>query len=437
MTESGLLVVVPHSGTVVPCEIPVESLSDDFPALARNIDWYTDWLYDFRDMLGNRHLVFPYCSLLLEANRDPDILDDSVPLRDVYGMPVYCSGAEPSAAIRAELAAKYLKPFHRSIQDSVAAGATFLFDGHSTVTARGMADNQIDLLNFQHSPLDKALVHFSPDLYVETYAAELRKRLPGVKITVNASEYHTVYGHVCAAHSVNAMQPTGSRVPALSQETNDSLYRKADGTPDFAALNRLRCAFAESLAEMLRTVREMGRDNRLIDLHSGRQTFDFDCGAQALQTVMAHYGVDVRGDILMSELGTTPAGTPVKSMIDVARRHGFEVKAGNDWTLAQVKQFVDNGYPVIVLLQAWADRYMTLDDWRRTYDYGHYAIVIGHGKGVLVFEDPGSIRRTWLREIEFSARWHDTDEFTGELYRHFAMVLQGKQPDIRAVEHMD
>ena len=257
MTESGLLVVVPHSGTVVPCEIPVESLSGDFPALTRNIDWYTDWLYDFRDMLANRHLVFPYCSLLLEANRDPDILDDSVPLRDVYGMLVYRPGAEPSAAIRAELAAKYLKPFHRSIQDSIGAGATFLFDGHSTVTARGMADKQIDLMNFQHSPQDKTPVHFSPDLYVQTYAAELRKRLPGVKITVNGSEYHAVYGHICAAHSVNAMQPTGSRVPALSQETNDSLYRKADGTPDVAALNRLRFAFAESLAEMLRTVREL------------------------------------------------------------------------------------------------------------------------------------------------------------------------------------
>lgn len=255
MTESGLLVVVAHSGTVIPHEIPVDSLSEDFAALARNIDWYTDWLYDFRDMLGNRHMVFPYCSLVLEANRHPDIIDDSVPLRDVNGLPVYRAGAEPGAAVRTELAAKYLKPFHQSIEDGIAAGATFLFDGHSTVTARGIADNQIDLMNFQHSRLDNASVHYSPDLYVETYAAELRERLPGVKITVNSSEYYAVYGHVCAAHSVNAMQRIGSLVPALSQETNDRLYRKADGTPDIAALNRLRRAFAESLAEMLRIAR--------------------------------------------------------------------------------------------------------------------------------------------------------------------------------------
>ena len=52
------------------------------------------------------------------------------------------------------------------------------------------------------------------------------------------------------------------------------------------------------------------------------------------------------------------------------------------------------GIPVIVLLQAWADRFMTLEDWRNDYDDGHYAIVIGFSKGVILFEDPSSFRRT-------------------------------------------
>jgi hypothetical protein len=33
------------------------------------------------------------------------------------------------------------------------------------------------------------------------------------------------------------------------------------------------------------------RDKIMIDLPSGVQTFDFDCGAKALQLVMAYYGV--------------------------------------------------------------------------------------------------------------------------------------------------
>ena len=99
MTLERLLVVIPHSGILVPGEIPMESLSEHFPSLLENIDWYTHWLYDFRDLLGSRQIVFPYCCLILEGNRRPDLLDDSVPLRDVYGRPVYRQGGEPDQAV--------------------------------------------------------------------------------------------------------------------------------------------------------------------------------------------------------------------------------------------------------------------------------------------------------------------------------------------------
>jgi len=175
----------------------------------------------------------------------------------------------------------------------------------------------------------------------------------------------------------------------------------------------------------------------MIDLHIGRQTFDFDCGAKALQTVMAYYGVHMREDELMTALGTDQDGTPVAGIIAVARQQGFQVQADAQWALPDVKRFVDAGHPVIVLLQAWADRYMTAADWRKDYNDGHYAIVIDHACGVLLFEDPASFRRTWLREREFLARWHDMDPRTHEKIEHFAMVLLGKQPAPKTVEHME
>src|SRR4030043_241514 len=242
-----LLVVVPHSGVVIPNEIPLDCLSEGFSTQVQNVDWYTNWLYDFRDLLRNRHLVFPYCSLVLEANRHPEILDDSVPLKDVKGRAVYAEGCEPDLKQRAALSATYLKTFHKTIEDHIAEGAVFLFDGHSTVTARGVADNQIDLMNFQHSTLDKTPVYYSPEVYVETYASELRRRLPEVKVTVNSSEYYTVYGHVCAAHSVNEMGRGGLRVPAFIQETSEGLYKNPDRTPNVMAINRLLRGFGVSL----------------------------------------------------------------------------------------------------------------------------------------------------------------------------------------------
>ena len=242
-----LLVVIPHSGIVIPAEIPMESLSEKFPEMVRNVDWYTNWLYDFRDFLDNRHVVFPHCSLILEANRHPDTLDDSVPLKDVRNESVYRKQMEPDDALRKTLSQKYLAAFHASIGDAIESGAEFLLDGHSTVTARGVADNQIDLMNFQDSNLDEKPKYYSPDVYIEAYAGELRKRLPEIKVTVNSSEYYTVYGQVCSEHSLNAMGRVGRRVPAIIQETNECLYKNTDRTPNVEALNRLRRTFAESI----------------------------------------------------------------------------------------------------------------------------------------------------------------------------------------------
>jgi len=174
----------------------------------------------------------------------------------------------------------------------------------------------------------------------------------------------------------------------------------------------------------------------MINLNIGRQTFEFDCGPKALQLVMAYYGVDMREDELIKELGTDQQqGTPVANMIAVAESKGFHVQAKNGWSLDELKELVDKGHPVIVLLQAWAERYMTLEDWRNNYDDGHYAIVIGYTNGIMVFEDPSSIRRTWLTEEEFLVRWHDKD--ADQKYERFGMVLLGKEPLRQTTEHMD
>ncbi len=174
----------------------------------------------------------------------------------------------------------------------------------------------------------------------------------------------------------------------------------------------------------------------MINLHAGRQTFDFDCGAKALQLVMAYYGEDVREDILLDELATYSNGTSPEMMVKVAEARGFGVKAGTGWTIEQMGRYLDALHPVIVLLQAWADREMTLGEWKKSWDNGHYAILINMASDVLLFEDPASFRKTWLKKHEFLVRWHDLDLHSGEQLHHFAMVLTGRVPAVRTVEHM-
>jgi predicted double-glycine peptidase len=178
------------------------------------------------------------------------------------------------------------------------------------------------------------------------------------------------------------------------------------------------------------------RDTRLINLHITRQTYDYDCGAKALQTVMAYYGVDLREDKLIGELGSGKDGTSVGKMAEIAEKNGFHVDIRENMTLDELKEYLKKGIPVIVLLQAWAERYMTLKDWKEDYDDGHYAIAIGYVKRIFIFEDPSSFRRTWLREKEFLARWHDVDSDSDHKYEQFGMILSGKEPSPTLLEHM-
>jgi uncharacterized protein len=176
----------------------------------------------------------------------------------------------------------------------------------------------------------------------------------------------------------------------------------------------------------------------MINLRNVKQTFDFDCGPKALQTVMEYYGVEIREDELLQALGTSKDGTSYRNMAAFAEKVGFQVFASENVSMEMLKGFVDDGYPVIVLVQAWAERYMTLEDWKSDYDNGHYAVVIGYKDHIIIFEDPASFRRTWMTEEEFLARWHDMDPETGHKIEHFAMMLRGKEPETRiAPEHMD
>jgi len=176
----------------------------------------------------------------------------------------------------------------------------------------------------------------------------------------------------------------------------------------------------------------------MIELPTGRQTFDFD-GPKALQIALAYYGVDIPEGDLIKELGCDANGTPVQNMISVAETKGFQVVTRCGLSLEEVKRFVDGKHPVIVLVQAWADRYMTLEDWKKDNEDGHYVIVIDFYNDNIVFEDPSSFRNTWLTEEEFLARWHDVDPRTHKKLEHFGMVLLGKQPapPQKLFEHMD
>jgi ABC-type bacteriocin/lantibiotic exporter with double-glycine peptidase domain len=88
------------------------------------------------------------------------------------------------------------------------------------------------------------------------------------------------------------------------------------------------------------------------------------------------------------------------------------------------------------MVQAWRDKKDNrLRDWLKDWRDGHWVIVIGYTKDKIVFEDPASIKRTWMKEKEFLARWHDLE---GKCrYENCGIVLLGKAMPRTEAEHMD
>lgn len=151
------------------------------------------------------------------------------------------------------------------------------------------------------------------------------------------------------------------------------------------------------------------RIGKLIDFPVFRQMATWDCGASALQAILAFYNIDEREEVIMKNLGTNEEnGTTVPAMLDVARNvYDLKCVSKNNMTLSELKNHIDNDHPIICLIQAWPeDPHIDLG---KSWSEGHFVVAIGYTRGKMIFEDPSSINRTYIEENEFVSRWRDFD----------------------------
>ena len=176
-------------------------------------------------------------------------------------------------------------------------------------------------------------------------------------------------------------------------------------------------------------------DHMLEEYPTIRQVYTYDCGAASVQSVMAYYGNNVREEVIMGELETSKeTGTPPQNIIAFFKREGFVVEYGR-MSIDRLKEYVDQDYPVIIVIQAYRDdeSVQYVNDW----DDGHYIVCIGYQDNSIIFEDPSSFNKTFLGNDELNERWHDTTE--GKIYDHFGIAVLGKKDKLfsREIVHLD
>ncbi len=174
---------------------------------------------------------------------------------------------------------------------------------------------------------------------------------------------------------------------------------------------------------------------KTITLPQLRQTYSYDCGAKVLQSVLVYYGIEVREDYIIKSAGTSKDGTPINGIIKVAKKHGLKTDS-RQMTIKDVKEYLKKNIPVILVLQAWTKKKKI--DWENDWVDGHYVVAIGYTKDKIIFEDPSSFVRTYLKYEELLKRWHDIDQ-DGKIYFHHAIAVFGKKPRFNRdkIVHMD
>src|SRR3990172_667424 len=101
-----------------------------------------------------------------------------------------------------------------------------------------------------------------------------------------------------------------------------------------------KTAMKKLAGEILRIAEEI----KVLDIPDTRQTFNFDCGAKAVQTILAYYGKDIREDNLIKALGTTKEGTDVKNILKLFKKLGLRIVEGQ-LTVEQLREAVKKGWP--------------------------------------------------------------------------------------------
>ena len=158
---------------------------------------------------------------------------------------------------------------------------------------------------------------------------------------------------------------------------------------------------------------------KIIPYPETRQVFSFDCGANALVSVLVFAGLEEREDRIAVLAGTTKAGTSTEGILRVLRYYGLPYRARQRMQADDLRRAIDDGHPTLVTLQAYRE---SNQPYRELWDDGHWVVAIGHDRHRIYYEDPSAFHRTWLADEELRQRWHDLDR--GKRIRQWGCTIQ-------------
>jgi hypothetical protein len=173
---------------------------------------------------------------------------------------------------------------------------------------------------------------------------------------------------------------------------------------------------------------------KILDFPKTRQAANWTCGANAVQKICAYYGEDYREMDLVNVLKSTPDnGTDLQPIIDFFVTAKFKVVVKEHMTIDELKAYIDNDIPVMLMIQAWVRNQSGYMGWAD----GHYTVCIGYTLDELLFADPSLYDIGYISNNKLLERWHDLD-VDGKKYDQLGIAVSGKKPkfDLEKIEEI-
>jgi predicted double-glycine peptidase len=173
----------------------------------------------------------------------------------------------------------------------------------------------------------------------------------------------------------------------------------------------------------LAEVRRIPRGVVRVELPSVVQRREHTCGAAAVLAVSQYFGTGPKTEAeVVRDMGFGEVGSDPAHLMRALRRYRLRWIERRGMTDAMLRAALDQGRPVIVMLQAWGDRARYRSHWRD----GHWVIVIGHDARGVYLEDPlidGA--RGFLTYADLAERWHDLEGPTNRRVRRYGVIVWG------------
>lgn len=155
-----------------------------------------------------------------------------------------------------------------------------------------------------------------------------------------------------------------------------------------------------------------------------RQRTNYTCGPACLRMVLDYWGKSLSEDTLTRRTGATPEdGLSPAGIVKFLRRNRYSHKQQQRMTLSLLNKYLQRGWPVIVAYQAWPHK-PSQTDLGKSWDHGHYSVVVGLSDGRVCLVDPSSKRaRRFLDADKFIASWRDIETRGDRIYRRWGVAV--------------